>query len=183
MGHRAAPTIPPPVKGGRGILEEAFGMNVSPLIWSGKVLTNLMTLLMVFIIGLIAIKSLIFLLRRKRIGYLLAGFKAIWVLFGFSYFLFIGFYVFQNMLTSETSEDWLRNAVITFVILLVGIMCWLGPVRGILGLSVQKAHVRTEQSNASADGWVVESWLGEGSGFHLYAVGEKKSESNKEWGG
>ncbi|MFC7441034.1 hypothetical protein [Laceyella putida] len=155
-------------------------MNMSQLIWSGKVLTSLMTLLFVFIVGLIAIKSLIFLLRRKKIGYLVAGFKTVWVMFGLSYFLFLGFYVFQNLLTSQTTEDWLRNAVITFVILLVGIMCWLGPVRGILGLTVQKSQAQSKQGNVSADGWVVESWLGEGAGFHLYSVGEKKGKSNKK---
>lgn len=154
-------------------------MHMSPFIWSGQVLTSLMNLLLVFIIGLIAIKSLIFLLRRKKIGYLVAGFKTVWALFGFCYFLFLGFYVLQNLLTSHTTEDWLRNTVITFVILLVGIMSWLGPVRGILGLTVQKSPARSKQHNVSADGWVVESWLGEGNGFYLYSVVEKKGKSKK----
>ncbi|MBA4542851.1 MULTISPECIES: hypothetical protein [Thermoactinomyces] len=130
-------------------------------------------------IGLIILcKFAIFMLRRRRIASFLLIYKSCWVLFFVCYFSLIGFFIYQILNFSDLRN--LRNLIISIIILGLAILFWIGPARGILGLKARKLTIRADETKAekivSKDGWVIDSWLGEG-GVAEVSENEAKKEN------
>jgi hypothetical protein len=68
--------------------------------------------------------------------------------------------------------------IISIIILGLAILFWIGPARGILGLKARKLTFWANESQTdkiiSKDGWVIDSWLGEGGMAEVSEIEAKK---------
>ncbi|MGA9175195.1 MAG: hypothetical protein WBZ33_14655, partial [Thermoactinomyces sp.] len=137
---------------------------IFPFSLQGFVLEWLLVSVLVCISLIIFCKFVIFMLRRRRIASFLLVYKICWVLFFLCYYSLIGFFIYQILTFSDTQD--LRNLIISIIILGLAILFWIGPARGILGLKARKLTIWANESQTekiiSKDGWVIDSWLGEG---------------------
>lgn len=127
--------------------------------WSEKLLKMSGSWVLVCVILLILFKGLIFLLRKKKLSIFIACFKGIWVVFFIMYCGLICIFIYQFLIYPSFEGDWFREIGITFIIIVLAILFWIGPVRGMLGLKATRANPKAVKG--SKDGWVIESWWGE----------------------
>lgn len=127
--------------------------------WSEKLMKIGWSWILVCVLLLIFLKLLIFLLRKRKLAVFIACFRGIWYIFFIIYYGLLSVFIYQFLVSSSFKGDFSREIMISLVIILLAIMFWIGPVRGMLGLKMQKVHQKTDKS--SRDGWIIKSLWGE----------------------
>lgn len=127
--------------------------------WSEKLMKIGWSGILFCAILLIFLKLLIFLLRKRKLAVFIACFRGIWVIFFIIYYGLLGVFIYQFLVSSSFEGFRFREMMISLVIILLAILFWVGPVRGMLGLKMQKVHPKTTKS--SRDGWIIKSLWGE----------------------
>ncbi|MBA4600951.1 hypothetical protein [Thermoactinomyces mirandus] len=127
--------------------------------WSEKLMKMGWSWIHICAFLLIFLKMLIFLLRKRKLAVFIACFRGIWYIFFVMYYGLLSVFIYQFLASSSFKGDWSREILISLVIIVLAVMFWIGPVRGMLGLKMQKVHPKTDKS--SRDGWVIKSLWGE----------------------
>jgi len=132
----------------------------------GAVLEVLLDGVLICALILIVLKAALYLFREGKITWLIQSFRIVKNVFFVIYLLLVGFFLVQMLFTSKSWDEIFHSSFIALVVLMLGFMFWIGPVNGILGIKFRKKGdpPEKETKNASKDGWVIESWTGDGQG-------------------